>query len=442
MKSIVDQLKLYLNDYSLLSAAQDMVNALRSTASSVEKQSILRRYSHLKHLLAVVYNPHIRFNVSKQAIDTTELAFNAQFLDNPYNLAALLQDLYNRHLTGDAALIAIHAKLARHPGHTDLITRIIDKDLGAGISVKTINAVFKGLIPEFNVPLAKDYDPNKHKIVDASGGDGSYYISRKLDGVRCLAFIYTNGDIKFFTRGGKEIKTLDVLHKALEKQFQALKGLVLDGELCILQDGIENFQAIVSEFRRKYHTIEHPKYYVFDAYPIDDFVQGKAYEGFEDKYRYLQSVLYAANNIEVLQQRKLSPDYLDSNSLYSIPENWEGYMLRGPGPTVFKRSNNLLKVKNFKEIDVVVLDVAPTTMYIDGEERGCVGTLICRVDDTQRLCVGSGLTWSQRVRWLENPEQIIGEVATVKYFRETTNKHGEKNFLFPTFKSVRTDLHE
>ena len=52
---------------------------------------------------------------------------------------------------------------------------------------KVINKAFPGLIPEFNVALAKEYDGK-------CDWNDHWYASRKLDGVRCLAVVDWKGE--------------------------------------------------------------------------------------------------------------------------------------------------------------------------------------------------------------------------------------------------------
>jgi ATP-dependent DNA ligase len=41
--------------------------------------------------------------------------------------------------------------------------------------------------------------------------------------------------------------------------------MVFDGEVCIVdENGVEDFQGIMKEIKRKDHTIKNPKYKVFD----------------------------------------------------------------------------------------------------------------------------------------------------------------------------------
>jgi hypothetical protein len=50
--------------------------------------------------------------------------------------------------------------------------------------------------------------------------------------------------------------------------------------------------------------------------------------------------------------------------------------------------------------------------------------------------VGTGITKEQRIAWAKDPSKILNTVITVKYFEETTNKHGCKSLRFPVLIAV------
>ena len=79
-----------------------------------------------------------------------------------------------------------------------------------------------------DVMLAHNYDPDKHKVT-------GWYMSEKLDGVRC----YWNGKT-MYTRTGK-------LFYAPDEWKAKLPSIPLDGELWTKRD---DFQSIVSIVRK------------------------------------------------------------------------------------------------------------------------------------------------------------------------------------------------
>lgn len=388
--------------------------------SILHKQSAIKKFDSLKKLLRIIYNPFYRFNITGDSV----YMYNKDIEVGLYyeDIFELLNDLHTKHITGDVALQCCKEFIEQYSEFEDEIIKILNKDLECGIGIKTINKVYPKLIPTFNPPLAKDY---KKGLCDFDKEE--WYYSRKLDGVRCLCFI-TENDVKFYSRNGKEFFTLDVLKSEILKDFK-YKDFILDGEVCIVKDGKENFKSVIKEIRRKNYTPKNLVFCIFDIYSIDEFKFGKSDMCCPTIHPFHSS------KINLLNQNKIRNNKHFLEIIKTIPESWEGIMLKRY-PTQFKRSNNLLKFKKFKEIELKVIGVTTTTKRIDNEDKTCVGSLKC-VYKNNIVEVGSGLSDNERLRFFHYPNRIINKIITVKYFEESKNKKGEHSLRFPIFKGIR-----
>lgn len=423
-----------MKETELLENMEDLILELSDTGSKIEKVQILRAYPELKDLLKWTYDPMINFYITRENVPYTEGKTSS------YDLVGLLTDLSERNITGDQARYSVSHYIAENWEVSDTILGIIDKDLKCGINVKTINEAFPGLIAEFNVPLAKEYDPEKHKI------NSKHFLSRKLDGVRCLVFIRANNkknaglDIRFYSRNGKEFLTLDTLRRSIETHWNGPTDIILDGEVCLVDENMnEDFSSIMQEIRRKDHTIENPFLFVFDTYPIEYF--GRSYSdisygeyGSKEGPEFLKNL----HRIAWLPQVTVTSEEELDLIVSSKPAHWEGFILRKNVPTEFKRSQNLLKIKSFRESDYRIINVTLGSMMMNGREESCISAL--EIEHKGELVrVGSGLSWEQRVAWYKNPEEIIGKTVTVKYFSESQDKHGNLSLRFPILKRILLD---
>jgi len=406
-----------------------LIKELQEHSSSIDKKNILRQYSDLKELLKLVYDPQINFWITgdrvEQDLFTTFIFSNT----NSNSILELLNTLSKRIMTGNAALRECLGFIKLNLENKDTIIKILNKDLECGISIKTINSVFPDLIFNFedHVPLAK-------KIEDFKGDvfDGSFFISRKLDGIRCLAFLSSN-NVKFFSREGKEIFTLNLIKEELYSLCDPWENLILDGELCIYKDSQEYFNEITKVFRRKDYTIQNPMFYIFDAYSKKQW-EGKIIgANYSLYYSNIKTVIEGQNfkYIKVLDQIKLQ-----NEKQLQIPFGWEGFILRKDVPTEFKRSNNLLKVKDFKEEEFKILGIKYGDMMIEGRKQNICSSLSIEYKG-YLVDVGSGLSQEQRLAWIDNPNLIVGKVATIKYFSESIDKNGNLSLRFPIFKGIR-----
>lgn len=162
---------------------QNMVNALRATSSTKEKEDIIKincgifnnaAANFAKKILLYTYHPLWQYNVTS---DNLKKKSHLVARKNEYNnFFDLLDDLKSRKITGHDAISAVNSFIEHNDEYEELIHCIIDKDLKTRAGDKIINKAIKDHIPEFSVALADKFDPN---IVDWKDG---WYVSRKIDG--------------------------------------------------------------------------------------------------------------------------------------------------------------------------------------------------------------------------------------------------------------------
>jgi DNA ligase-1 len=422
---------------NLLKRMKELTAELKLEEGTSWKTYVLGRYRDCRELLSIIYNPHINFYVTKKGISENFMGGHvAPNRKVTLNLLELLSWISKEEIPrGSLAYESIWYFINNHKEHEELIIDILDKDLGCGISEKTINEVWEGTIPSFSVPLAKNYQDHKGKIKFEEG----YFISRKLDGIRTLAFIYSKDDIKIFSRKGKEIHTLGYIKEELSMRWKGPNKVVLDGELCLLEEsGVESWNKVSEEIRRKDHTIVDPLFYVFDAYTIEEFLAKRSVRKFSFTYNILVSYLEGMHHIKCLQQHRVKDESTLEVFLKEKPAEWEGFMLRKDNPTQFKRSDTILKVKNFLEGEYEVIGLERGKKWMVDHERDCVGAILISHKDSL-VGVGSGLTDKQRMDWIKNPSLIVGKKITVKYFEESYDKEGRVSLRFPVLKGIRDE---
>ena len=408
---------------------------MRATSSSLEKIKILKQQSHyIQGILEYTYNPYKQYHVtSKTCIknkDIIEPYFGKTIFD-------LLDDLNNRHVTGHAAIGVVNYFVNKNLEYKDLIYNIIDKDLKIRTGAKVINKAFPGLIPEFNVALAQNYDGK-------CDWNDNWYASRKLDGVRCLAVVDEKGECTLYSRMGKEFTTLNKVKEAIEATN--IINTVFDGEICLIdKDGNEDFQGVMKQLRRKDHQIENPTFMIFDAIYKPDFDKGKSKIKLSDRLSTLRTWLHDHNSrnpnqntLRYLDQTQITDGrHFDMWGQMASDGNWEGFMLRKDVGYEGKRSKNLLKVKTFHDAEYEVLDAefGPMAVVRDGKEKQ--ETMLSQVWIKHKewwVKVGSGFTQEQRIKYTN--ENIIGKTITVQYFEETKNDKGGISLRFPTVKHI------
>ncbi len=245
----------------------------------------------------------------------------------------------------------------------------------------------------------------------------------------------------FFSRVGNEIETLGALIGELTGL--GLEGMVLDGEICLIdENGKEDFQGIMKVIRKKDYTIPNPKYMVFDLLTKEEFIQKTTQVPFEFRQAMLNKtfMLYEGNKVEVLKQTKIeNENHFNELVKEGREKGWEGLILRKNTAYKGKRSNDLLKVKDFLDAEYVVTGIVdgPFRIIEDGREITIETMASVTIEHKGNIVnVGSGFTIEQRKAFYAFPSLIIGRMITVQYFEETKNEKGGLSLRFPTVKYI------
>ena len=428
-----------MNESTDLKRIQDFVTRLKSTNATNDKIDIIKEYGEdhvINEVLKYTYSPFKQYHVTskncKKNSDLTKYGYT--------NLFDLLRDLNSRLLTGHEAISYVNGYVGANKKYEDLIYCVVDKNLKTRTGADLINKAIPGCVPTFKVALANSYDKQKGKV---NFDTQKWFASHKLDGVRCLAIVDENGKCNFFSRQGKTFDTLDVLKNEIESLN--LCNMVFDGEVCVVDDnGVEDFQGIMKEIKRKDHTIKNPKYKVFDYLMLDEFDNQKSERKLSDRLTCFNMIYDFSKKelkcIDVLTQWGVkSEEHFQELAELATKNNWEGLILRKDCEYKGKRSNDLLKVKKFFDEEYVVkgMENSIHRIIVDGLE--VEEEMLSNVIVEHKGCdvgVGSGFDQSERRKYFNNPELIIGKTITVQYFEETLNQDGCHSLRFPVVKHV------
>ena len=421
------------------------INDISSTTSSNEKVDLIRHCTdNTRKILYYTYNTYMQYNITPRVLDKRKDLCNKHTKFE--SIFDLLNSLNYRNITGHKAIEETNGFIFKYPELKDTLYLVLDRNLKIRASVKLINKALPGLIPTFNVALANKYDEKTKKKVDFK--KDVWYVSRKLDGVRCLIIVDDKGKAKSFARSGKQFHTLSLVEQELESL--GVKNIVYDGEMCIVdEDGNEDFQSIMKEIGRKDHTIQNGLFQVFDFIPYRMFAKGYGEAGLlHQRIFALQSLMLGEKleHIDFLEQTPVTSfEELDALAQKASEKGWEGLMIRKNATYQGKRSNDILKVKTFHDAEYKVVNVfnGPLRYIKEGvevEEEMLSGVAIEHKGNVVR--VGSGFSIDQRKHLFESPQDILGKTITVQYFEESRNQNGEYSLRFPVIKVIHGDERE
>ncbi len=424
-----------MNEAKDLKRIQEFVTRLKSTNSTNDKIDIIKEYNDdytIKQVLKYTYSPFKQFHLTSTTVKKNK---KLEPREGYNDLFYLLDALTKRTITGHEAIQSVKGYTQHmEEWQQDLIFCILDKNLKTRTGADLINKAIPKCVPTFKVALANSYDKQKGKV---NFDTQTWFASHKLDGVRCLAMVDENGQCNFYSRQGKTFDTLDTLRKEIESL--ELTNVVFDGEVCIVNDnGVEDFQGIMKEIKRKDHTIKNPKYKIFDYLTLEEFDTQTSTRNLS--LRLSTCVKPKLNCVEMLEQWKVESDeHFQELAELATKNNWEGLILRKDCEYKGKRSNDLLKVKKFFDEEYVVKSIETSThrIIVDGLE--VEEEMLSNVVIEHKGCdvgVGSGFDQSERRTYFKNPELIIGKTITVQYFEETLNQDGCHSLRFPVVKHV------
>ena len=439
----------YMGGKFHLKIVYDICKELQNTASTIEKQNLLKQYENntlFKEVLKFLLDPMVVTGISKKKINKDVRICYYETESGDYELSELLNYIKENNTGKDADIAYCQfyiAHLTDNEELQDFVKSIITKSLKLGIDVKTANKVYgKDFIPVLNVMLGTSIE--KCKIPEGTW----FAISQKLNGSRCF---YYKG--KLYTRQGKVytgcehiIRDIENLLQYLSQHLRLKLDYVFDGELVLKDNSLsdsEAFQKGVGIANSDKENKEELKLVIFDMIPTTQFENNYCI----DYYRYRKDLLKATHpiikenleltNIEIVPMFYEGTDqteiwkWLD----YAEQNDMEGIMINLNTPYECKRTKNLIKCKKFYTLDLKVTDV----LEGDGRLKGTLGALVVDYKGNT-VNVGSGFSDAQRKEFWNNKDSIIGRVIEVKYKEITKNKDtGLESLQFPVFISLREE---
>ena len=358
-----------------------------------------------------------------------------------------LTGFVTRQITGNSArdMIQTMMKSATKAEWNGWYRRILIKDMRAGFSEKTINKVVEKkyaqyAIPVFGCQLAHDSANHESKVT------GKKLIEVKLDGVRVITIVRTDGRVDMFSRNGKELANFPHVVEQISsivKQSPPPYDLVLDGEIMS-----SSFQDLMTQVHRKSDVKANDAVLnLFDFIPLENFEQGVWNRTQTIRSQMVQAWVntnhQAMPNVKALAFESVDLDTAEGQLRFkeinaqAVAGGYEGIMIKDPlAGYECKRSVAWLKLKPFIEVSLEVTDVEEGT----GRNVGRLGALVCGgQDDGKQITVncGSGFSDDDRIEFWNRRSVLLGEIVEVRADAITQNQDGTYSLRFPRFKGFR-----
>ena len=338
-------------------------------------------------------------------------------------------------------IMAARMIICATPEESECYKKLVCKNYPMGIDAKTINKVFKNLVPTFDVCLCDKYY-DRPELVD---GTREFAISTKIDGCRVIA-IKEEGNVRLISRQGKPWTGLVEVENDIKNLVA--DNFVLDGELTI-----DNFMKYPSKEVYKMTTkIVSTKDEVkkgitlnaFDMMSLANWNEKNCSLTYDERQTLLKNTLKATDHPHISYVEDVYTGY-DVSKIEELmkgvvrTEDWEGLVIKFTNSIYeWKRSKNWLKVKAFDEMDLIVKG------YEEGSNSlvGKLGALICEIEHPTlghiEAKVGSGYSEEERSRFWSTKDELIGRTISVQYFEQTVNSTtGTKSLRFPVFLELK-----
>ena len=405
----------------------EILEEIKTTPGSNDKKAVLETHIEnelLKKVLKYGLDPFTPFNIikvpkvkePKRWVGMSEEGRWGAFFD-------AADECSSREATGHAAIDVMLAALECATTEEEKwMRKILKKHLAIGASTKTINKVFTGLIPTFDVSLAQKFEEKRLK------GKHSVALEPKLDGIRCFAIV-ENGTSLLYARSGKLISNFD---STVGAELALLPDGCYDGEIMG-----EDFVALMRQAYRKENVITKGTYLaLFDYLPMSEWNSRDAKMTCNQRYLKLTDNLKSVGELKYLQrvERLIVPACFDDIKKWHdkfVHDGYEGAMIKDlEAPYKFGRGYEIMKLKDFHDVDLKIEGLLGGT----GKHSGKLGSVMVNYNGVD-VNVGSGFSDELRETIWADPLNFVGRVIEVRYQEVTP----DGSLRFPTFVCFRND---
>ena len=319
--------------------------------------------------------------------------------------------------------------------------REIDKDPDE-YSESELNNILGGTISnQDGVPkpmLAKQAD----KVTNTKIFNKEWYASRKIDGLRALIYMGTDGELHTASRGAMnyDAAMYEILsNKTLVKLFKDNPGLIMDGECYHHGYTLQKLNSI-ARTQKTAVDYEVLQFYWYDIVDINST--------FDERWAYMQDIKDQLNltfNPEkqfkdeelriqfVPQEEIIGWDNMMKLHNQYVSEGWEGLVIRDPDALYRPngRTNDMIKIKIYKD----------DCFKVVGKEAGLRGSedmvFIMQMEDGRTFKAKPFGDREQKEEYWNNfEEKYNGHIGECKFFYYSDDGIP----LQPAFKAFRDDL--
>lgn len=246
-----------------------------------------------------------------------------------------------------------------------------------------------------------------------------WYGSRKIDGVRA-SFYWNGSEVVTASRGGGDYDTSTTfirVHPKLIQFFKKHPNIILDGELYKYGKSLQTISG-AARLEKDTSGMDWLEFYIFDIMDSD--------KTFEERLEVLHSIQIELNlgfnpervweddelRLQMVPHTKVS-GWQNIHKLHDkyVSEGWEGLVIRDPNKK-YKfggRGNEMIKIKEYRDSEFKIIG------YSDGLRPEDL-VFICQTEEGIQFEAKPMGPRELKYEYLDRMDEIIGKMATVKYF--------------------------
>ena len=415
---------------------KDILNELNESNSSNYKLDILKKYkddSELKKLLELTYNRNkYNFNVSKNCI----IKDNPSILESNGSktvdeLLSALEILGGGTIRGNEAhqFVCNHLKCLDND-NKEIFLNVLGRDLKIGLNVKSINKVFKNLIPKPNYMRCAVLSEKTLKKINFPA-----FIQLKMDGTYREIHV-ADGQVSGKTRSGEEY-----FNPVLFKEMENFPNGFYTGELTIEGESRFTGNGLINSLNPPYEKIT---FTVWDYLTDEDYLE-KSKTPYYSRFESLSDIIEKRKSERV----KLVPNH-EVNSIDEALKYVSDWMEQGLEGGVLKDKNNVFKngtsgtqLKIKLKVDAEMRITGFTDGTIGTKREGKIGAIQFSNDEGTIKGQCSGFSDEELDLFTKNKDNLIGKIISVEFNDIVKSENNDYYALsHPAFIEIRNDKDE
>lgn len=410
----------------------NILTELKNTNSNKVKTEILTKNKDNAELIKLLKYTYDRVTFTYGVTSKTVLNYETPDYC-PKSLYEVLDALNNREVTGHAALrLAKSFVNSADKTISDLFLMVLDRDLKIGVNTKTLNKVFKGIVPKPNYcrcDVLSEKTLKKFKF--------PAYIQLKCDGTYREAFV-KNSKVQFTTRSGESYE-----NPVLAEVMKDFPDGYYTGEFTVgtAEDALDraNGNGQINSDNPPYEKIH---FTVWD-YLTEDEYSLKSSRPYSERFNELTSIVKDVELVHVVPTKEV-------NNIQEALKEVSEWMSKGLEGGVLKSkdmkfkngtSREQLKIKLKVDVEVRCTGFLEGTKGTKYENQNKVIVFENDEGTIQGQC--SGMTDKEVDEVTKNPDKYIGKVLSVQ-FNDLVKAEGHEYYALshPRFAEWRDDKNE